>query len=370
MEGPYDYVTPNYWYLDRTHGGAYGFNTETGPGPQPPPLESLKRMFTSDELWPTNRTWNFHCGRGEFGNMNRYMNAFERRYGGAKSVEEFAMKSQAANYEAIRPMYEAFAANTPVTTGIIQWMLNPSWPKLYWQLYDYYLLPGGTYFGAKKGAAPFSAIYNYGDGCVYLVNQVDAELGDLQTTIRVYDSNSKKIFETNLTTACPVFSSKKLFDLSTIKPATMVYFVDLTLRDAAGRNAGDNFYWLSTKQDVLDEDHSTWYVTPNKSFADFTSLQDLPEARITAKAIFTPSQTGTDAEVTLSNPGDKLAFFIEMSVVGANSLETLVPVLWTDNYVSLPPGAKRVFHAHIPSAGAGENPQLRVQGWNVKCDIQ
>ncbi|NMB70729.1 MAG: glycoside hydrolase family 2, partial [Bacteroidales bacterium] len=27
MEGPYDYVTPNYWYVDTLHGGAYGFNT-------------------------------------------------------------------------------------------------------------------------------------------------------------------------------------------------------------------------------------------------------------------------------------------------------------------------------------------------------
>ena len=45
MNGPYDYVTPDYWYLDTKNGGAFGFNTETGPGPQPPPLESLQRMI-------------------------------------------------------------------------------------------------------------------------------------------------------------------------------------------------------------------------------------------------------------------------------------------------------------------------------------
>ena len=88
-----------------------------------------------------------------------------------QSVDEFAFKSQAANYEAIRAMFEAFAVNLPHTTGIIQWMLNPSWPKLYWQLYDYYLVPGGAFFGAKKGAAPFAVIYNYGDQGIYLVNQ-------------------------------------------------------------------------------------------------------------------------------------------------------------------------------------------------------
>ena len=45
MFGPYAYEPPIYWYIDTTHGGAYGFNTETGPGPQVPPLESLKKML-------------------------------------------------------------------------------------------------------------------------------------------------------------------------------------------------------------------------------------------------------------------------------------------------------------------------------------
>ena len=68
MNGPYDYVTPDYWYLDTKNGGvAFGFNTETGPGPQPPTLETLQRMFPADHLWPIDSVWNFHCGRGEFG---------------------------------------------------------------------------------------------------------------------------------------------------------------------------------------------------------------------------------------------------------------------------------------------------------------
>ena len=48
MNGPYQWVPPNYWFLDRERGGAFGFNTETGPGPQPPPIESIRR-------WPTAR---------------------------------------------------------------------------------------------------------------------------------------------------------------------------------------------------------------------------------------------------------------------------------------------------------------------------
>ena len=52
MNGPYDYVPPNYWY-DKAHsdlGGAWGFNSETSAGPDIPTMDTLKRMLSSSEL--------------------------------------------------------------------------------------------------------------------------------------------------------------------------------------------------------------------------------------------------------------------------------------------------------------------------------
>ncbi|HYA23734.1 MAG TPA: beta galactosidase jelly roll domain-containing protein, partial [Terriglobales bacterium] len=60
MTGPYEYVAPSFWTVDSpTHplptpcaegecGGAYGFNTETSPGPAVPPIESLERFLPKD----------------------------------------------------------------------------------------------------------------------------------------------------------------------------------------------------------------------------------------------------------------------------------------------------------------------------------
>ena len=373
MNGPYDYVTPDYWYLDTKNGGAFGFNTETGPGPQPPPLETLKRMIPADHLWPVDSVWNFHCGRNEFGQMNRYLNAFTNRYGAVASVAEFAFKSQAANYEAIRPMYEAFAVNLPHTTGIIQWMLNPSWPKMYWQLYDYYLVPGGAFFGAKKGASPVAVIYNYGDKGIYLVNQTGKNFGNYRTTITVYDLNSKKILEQTVTNSGIAYGSQKIFDLSKLAPATPVYFLDLKSAGDSGPEASvNNFYWLSIKPDVLDEGKTEWFVTPNKSFADFTALNRLPEAKVQAHVkfeIYSKLLTAADinAEVTLTNTSDTLAFFIEMRIVGKQSQQSLTPVFWDDNYISLPPHTTKIFHTCFP---ASEQPELKLQGWNAKFEIQ
>ncbi|MCP4658993.1 MAG: glycoside hydrolase family 2, partial [bacterium] len=143
MNGPYDYVPPNYWYLDREHGGAFGFNTETGPGPQPPPLESIRRMLPEENWWPIDDMWDFHCGRNEFNTLDRYLKTLNKRYGEASDLPDFARKAQLANYEAMRAMFEAFSVRRPSTTGIIQWMLNSAWPEMYWQLYDHYLVPNG-----------------------------------------------------------------------------------------------------------------------------------------------------------------------------------------------------------------------------------
>ena len=72
MNGPYDYVPPFYWYADTASGGAFGFNTETGPGPQVPLAESLEKMFSKNHLWPIDDIWMFHTSLNEFHGLKRY----------------------------------------------------------------------------------------------------------------------------------------------------------------------------------------------------------------------------------------------------------------------------------------------------------
>ena len=72
MSGPYEYVPANYWTIDTKNGGAYGFNTETSPGPAVPPLEELKTFIPEDKLWPINDYWSFHAGGGQFKTLGIY----------------------------------------------------------------------------------------------------------------------------------------------------------------------------------------------------------------------------------------------------------------------------------------------------------
>ncbi len=83
MTGPYEYVPPVYWLADTKAGGAYGYNTETSPGPAIPTRESLEKFIPKDHLWPIDDVWNFHAGGERFTTVNIFTDGLNRRYGQA-----------------------------------------------------------------------------------------------------------------------------------------------------------------------------------------------------------------------------------------------------------------------------------------------
>ena len=360
MNGPYDWVPPVYWWSDTENGGAYGFNTETGPGPQPPPLESMRRMIPAENLWPIDEVWNYHCGRNEFNTMDRYVEALDRRYGPSESVEEFLFKAQAASYEAIRPMFESFAVNRPLTTGLIQWMLNSAWPETYWQLYDWYLMPNGAFYGTRAASQPLNLSFNYADETVYAVNDSRFAGDGLTAVVRAFDLSAQEIYNQSYELDLPPAGAQPMVSLAGQESPTPVWFLDLLLHDASGAEVARNFYWLSTEPDVLDYENNLWFVTPTKEFADFTALDDLPAVELEVSA----SGDGAEVTVQLSNPTDALAFFVGLRVVDAEG-SSILPVLWDDNYVSILPGESRVLTARFPAEDDVSGAALAVQGWNV-----
>ena len=195
MTGPYEYVAPSFWYLDTRHGGAFGFNTETSPGPAIPPVASLRRMLPPDHLWPIDSVWEYHAG-GMSHTLNVFTEALNKRYGPAKSVDDYALKAQLQAYEAHRAMMEAYGRNKYTSTGIIQWMLNNAWPSMIWHMYDWYLRPAGSYFGVKKACEPLHVQYSYDDRSIVVVNSYYQPFANLKVTAKVYNLDmTGKVFE-------------------------------------------------------------------------------------------------------------------------------------------------------------------------------
>jgi len=370
MRGPYDYEPPVYWFADTLYGGAFGFNTETGPGAQVPPLESMQKMLSDNHLWPIDSMWNFHCGRNEFNTLKRYTNALEERYGKATSAEDYTKKAQLLNYELMRPMFEAFSAYRYHATGVIQWMLNSAWPETYWQLYDYYLMPNGAYYGAKKASQPHHVIYDPSKHSLYVVNDRLEDFKNCKVNIKVYDNNSTLKFEKEISTNLLANAAKELYKLPAFSWNKNVCFLDLRLMDSKGHEIDNNFYWLSAKKDMLDYDAKlpTWYYhTPAKQYADFTALNHLPKVSVSAD--FSSKQRGEKRAftVTLTNHSNKIAFFLNVKIVDKKTGNSILPVLWSDNYISMLPGEQRVLTALINETDLkNKTPKLVVKGYNEK----
>lgn len=366
MNGPYDYVPPVYWYLDTQRGGAFGFNTETGPGAQVPPLSSLRRMLPAAALWPINELWHFHCCRGEFANLNYYNEVLTRRLGAAAGPEEYCRKAQFINYEAMRAMFEAFTARKPRTTGIIQWMYNSAWPKMWWQLFDYYLQPTGAFYGTRLANEPLHLSYDYGAHAVNAVNNTHTPAVGLHAEVRVLDFSLRERFARTLPLDLAADEARRLLELPPPRDFSPCYFLSLRLTDAAGAVVGRNFYALAVKTDTLEWEKSQWYGTPIRDFADLTQLDSLPPARVRLSTEFlTAGETGR-AVVRLENTGTTLAFFLELRLCGKRGGAPVLPVFWDDNYITLLPGESRTLNVEYRRADlAGDEPAVSVEGWNT-----
>ena len=364
MRGPYDYVPPSYWLTDTKNGGAFGFATEMGPGGAVPPIESLKKMLPAEHLWPIDEFWKFHAGGDEFKDLNLFTGALEGRYGKATSAEDYARKAQALAYENHRAMFEAYGRNKYTSTGVIQWMLNNAWPSMIWHLYDYYLRPGGSYFGSKKAGEPLHVQYSYDDRSIAVVNDLQEAFKGLKVKAEVFDLDLAPKFSQEATVDVGADGVARALTIpAKIAGLGTTYFVRLSLHDASGGLRSRNFYWLSTKDDALDWKNTKWFYTPTSSHADLTALAKLPPTTLAVSARPAPGPEAASL-VTVENTGKALAFQVRLKMVDPKSGEERLPVFWDDNYFELFPGEKREIRvAH--SGPSARRCRVQASAWNA-----
>jgi len=342
----YAYETPSFWYTKLE------FNTEAGPtGEQIPPIETMRWMMPEKDLWPMSASWDLRLHKAFYPIARA---ALESRYGKPTGVEEYCVKSQVFQNEAVKAMFEAFAGNKYKSSGIIYWMYNSAWPKMYWQLYDYYFMPNGAFYGAKTACEPLHIQYCYDDQSIKIVNCFYNDFKGLKAKVAIFDFNMKPVMSTIIDANVAPDASQKITSLDVPKDITKVYFVKLELADASGKEVSSNFYWLSSNGDDK---------------ADFTDLSKLPPASINVSAsALELSGNKCKLTVTIENPGTGLAFAINPKILKLKSKDPVLPVFWEDNYISLLPKEKRVIHVEFDQKNLdGDKPLLKVEGWNVKA---
>jgi exo-1,4-beta-D-glucosaminidase len=368
MAGPYEWEPPLYWETDssRQGGGAWGFATEISPGPAVPPLDSLVKFIPADHLWPIDSFWTYHCGGGPFSNLNVFTTALNNRYGASVSAAEYAEKAQVAAYESHRAMFEAYGRKKYGAGGVIQWMMRNAWPSMIWHLYDYYLRPGGSYYGSKNALEPLHIQYSYADRAIVVVNSTLQSFAGLRATARVYNLDGTKKYDNTLALgSVGPDGVVTAFNVPALSGLSRTHFLRLVLTDAGNAVVSLQTYWLSTKSDALAWDQTEWFKTPQSAYADFTGLSSLPAVHVA----FTERMVDTGDQrahiVTVTNTSSAIAFFTHLKITKGVGGEELLPILWQDNYFTLLPGESRELKASYSIAAlGGATPAVAIDTYN------
>jgi exo-1,4-beta-D-glucosaminidase len=372
MAGPYDWVPPNYWYdvsdTEDHLGAAFGFGSELGAGVGTPELGSLQKFLSQadlDDLWkqPDKGLYHMSTSVSSFYTRKIYNDALWARLGAPTCLDDYLFKAQIMDYEATRAQFEGYSsyrdAERPAT-GMIYWMVNNAWPSLHWNLFDYYLHPAGSYFGAKVGSRLEHVAYDYVQSSVYLINHSLDRRGSRSVAVDAIDLNGNSVYSTTVTMATQPYTSKSVQVIPEISCNTTVMFLRLVLKDDNDAVLSRNVYWLTSTVDTLDWENSDWYYTPVTNYTNFTALNSLQAASLTVST--TESDNGNGAIVVLENLSDVPAFFVSLNLVD-DAGNDVHPVTWTDNYVTLWPREK--LEVQVNSAAAKAK-SIAVKGKNVE----
>ena len=260
----------------------------------------------------------------------------------------------------------------------LYWMLDSHWPSFFGHIVDYYLKPGGNYFGAKQGLKPVSIVYDYyatGDRSVakiHLVNQTLTGLTNLTATVTFINLDGSIQFNRakDHLSASPL-SSPVVMDLPRVKGLSPAFFVRCQLKSSDGLLLSDNVYWQSTTDDDLGSPETEdGFTLTQRSWADLTALNHMETADVAMSSSMQQSDSWVTVTTTLTNRSKTPAFFIRAEVTGAATGDEILPILWDDNYVTLFAGETKKLQARYAVTNAPTSgPFVRIQGHNVPVQV-
>jgi exo-1,4-beta-D-glucosaminidase len=372
MAGPYSWRPPSYWFSGR-YAAARGSTAEQGDNEQIPPFASLKKFIPPDKLWPINDAWYFHAGSNpKNAALTSIRRAVDRRYGVSANAEEFARKAQVAHYEATRAQFEAFAAggwdNHKMT---IYWMLNSHWPSFFGHLFDYYLRPGGAYFGAKTGLRPLSVVFdsyatgNHNNANITVVNQTPRDQTGLTVRVRTYDLQGKVRDDRSAgNIKVTPGGAVQALTLPRLARDSSVVFLRAQLLDPAGKVVSENVYWQSQQlDDVGDPRNDSAFELNQTSWANMTGLNTMARVPLDVTAVRASNPGDNRVTVRLHNPSQQVAFFERAELTATADGDEILPIEYSDNYVTVFPG-ETVEVQGQPWSGVAAN-WVRVTGYNT-----
>jgi hypothetical protein len=345
--GPYCWRPPREFY---SFGADDIFKTELG-SVSIPTLESIHGMMPEKDWEVIDNDWAEHDLARGASHGDEYPHIINERYGPVANLADFVRKAQLANYEAFRAMYEGRQAKLfKPCTGVITWMRNPAQPSFVWQLYHHDLEPNASLFAVKKACEPVHIQLNESKWDVEVINNLPAPLEHARASLTIYNLDGSTAYQHEFAVEAPPSAETGLGAVAWPAHLSAVHFIKLELHDAAGKLLSDNFYWRALPQQ------------PD----DLQALEGLPMVTLEANVARHDEDGKCLLEVTLRNASSQIALMAHLQLRRKNSGQRVLPVYYSDNYVSLVPGETRTISIEAAEADLkGQTPLIVMDGWNI-----
>ena len=338
-DGPYGIQNPLRFFVTQS----FPFNPELGSVGMPN-VETMRKMMDEKDLQPpvndrANRVWQYHKYIG-------YEDQIER-FGKIKNIDDFCKKAQVVNYEQYRALQEGFNAGMwDKYTGMLVWKNQNPWTSLRGQFYDVFLDQTGGFYGFQHGAKPLHVQLNLNDSAICVVNQTLFDANNLTVETQLFDLHGNKLSQNQFQLDVATNTHKiagKLF--SEPKPKGL-YFARLLLKDKLGKVVYENLYWLTNSPSDMQELEKLEAVKP-----DLQIEKDKSGKRL----------------AVITNNSNETAFFTRLKVTSKQTNQLVLPVFFTDNYLTLFPGEQKTIEidlSHLSPEIELENLQLELESWN------
>lgn len=334
-DGPYGIQEPEWFFSFRSH----PFNPEAGSVGSPE-VESMREMMTEQDLagfprkgFTRNYTWRYHKDLGYGDHLERY--------GEVKDIETYCKYAQVVNYDQYRSFMEGWASHMwDWYTGILIWKTQNPWTSLRGQMYDWSLDVNASLYGTRKGCEPLHAYYNPVTRKAGLLNTTLKDYTDLSIVARIYSLEGKLLWEKETRASSKANTVQELLDIPVPEGIKGAYFLRLALNADV-----PNIYWLTTEP------------------KDYTSLSQLPKSRPDIKTDIKKEGSNFVGTVRLS-ADSQISFFNRIKVFDRETGKRILPVHYSDNYITLMPGDQQEISLEFPANLPEERIQIVVDSYN------
>ena len=340
--GPYAAQPLKYYFKERA---TPLFHSEIGL-PAPVSFESLKMMMPDSSLWPINLMWGIHDFSMESAQEGEnFMKVLENNFGKVDNAKDWLEYAQWISYEGYRAILEAQSKNR---MGVLFWMTHCAWPSLVFQTYDYYFEPTGSYFGSKKGSEPLHIQWNAFTDSIEVVNYSISDGSDLTATVELINLDGAVKMKKQFPVDCSIDQVKRIYKLEQPEGLSNTYFIRLRL-EKENKIVSENFYWNGLQEENYQE------------------ISKLPKVKLDIKTESIQKNEKWFLKTELTNNSKTPALMARLKVIGDKDKERILPVIFSDNFISLMPGEKKTVEIEINNSDTrGNKPQVETDGVNIE----